>query len=551
VSPGAPERDTGGARGNQFAQEQLAARDSNTDSSPSEGRESRASLDWMTGGPSTDNSEASATAGVGAFAALFSEEFQSVLHVLGGQGAGGALTDADVERLFSAEQQAKLSDFMTSSHPVPVRLFNGVANSAALTPQRRILMSSYILEVGTFDPSAIGAPAPETAEESVPAQDEAPTRPPPSTPDGDTSGPSTPQAPAPEAGRADGAESETASGGVTVGANSCRHWAMMVYAYAGLPVPGEGVDGQWHTHDPTGAIALGGSTPQSTRGSLGSAGGVDRSQRWAPMFGPGVQAADLFHPGDWLQIAWSGGGGHSVVLSEVKSETRTRYDIEYFSQYRNDDIQEGTHSARRRETKTLNKTGRGDVVFGHTPMSQAEEADSAEELLPGMGGLNRRGGLRSGGINQRYIERRLGLRPSRRSRDWGGVSTWLCAALARLNEGRIDALGARITELQRAQLSGVNGTGDGEWPDVERLVRLNQRVANILVNDAAVVANARRDDASPHFRPGRSAGDGLKEFGSSGGLGVRRAATRNRHSGLLQDIADVSQVNWGSCPTPQ
>lgn len=518
----------------------------------------------------------------------FNACFGPVLHALGATGEGGGVNADDLRRLFTAGQIEMLRGFVNTS-VVPQRLFNGVTNK--VTPQQRILLSSHILLTGTFDPATVlgeaGGPQEEATEEAQPQAEGGGAAPNgDGAPDAGGDGAQQVEASEEEASAEEQGEDalaeepsqeappggeEQPSRGREISANSCRHWAMLVYGYAGLPVPGDGVDGIQHTHDATGAINIGGSAPAQTRGGYGSArsfvqGHAD--QTWAPYFSQGTQAASIFQPGDWLQLAWSrrGGGyntstGHSVVLSQVKRETATHYFVDYYSQTNNT---EGRRALD--ENQRLSKrVGAGSVVFAHRPMSQARDPESAADLFEGLHS-ERDGRLTSGSPNERTIRQRA--RGVREIEPGGEVLQWLCGQLVALNRARLDALGDRLTTEQRGLLDAANVVGAADLASVEQLVRVNQRVVHTLENDAHSRHSARRQqDQEGHYWVGRAAGGNgligawdprrrgdddapLPMRGDVGGAQLRQIS-RGRCSGLLQDMPDASLIRWSDCPQPQ
>ena len=424
-----------------------------------------------------------------------------------------------MNRLFTVRQQELLERFLQSGNSTPIQLFNGVENQASLSPQMRILLSSHILTVGRFDPQQITGVAPFEEQESTENTQE---------------------------------EGESTSADMEIGANSCRHWAMMVYAYAGLGVPGEGRDGQWHTHDPTGSIVLGAASPQASRGGYGSTRGMRRNHtdRYAPFFGPGIQAENIFNPGDWLQFTTSATGGHSVVLNQVLSDARHTYTISYYSQNIND---RGRRvSSRREEQKRMWKIFSGNeavdnrrrIVFGHTPMSQTQDASSDEDFLPGLHSENQNG-LTSQRPNRTFIQLRLNITDE--IVEGGAELSWLCPEVERLNQIRIDNLVSRqrITTIQAAQLQRLNRSSEATFPDLERLVRLNRRLANIMRNDNSILQNANRnaDEAGDRYRPGQRAG--------FNGLRGNMSTEADNLSGLLRQMPDKRSLSWSACPSYQ
>ena len=500
------------------------------------------------GPPETGASEAASLV-LEQTAADFNANFEPVKHGLGGTGPNGDLMAQDLDRLFTADQLGKLVGFLRDG-TVPRRMFNGVQNTSMNTPQRRILLSSHILNTGTFDPATI---LHEAGEDARATTDEG------AAPAAASVGP--------DAGRGEDsaapaeAQPEEQDNRREIAANSCRHWAMMVYGYAGLPVPGEGADGLWHTHDATGGINLGGTAPDQTEGSVGSAGSLSgRDGDWAPFFGAGVNAADIFHPGDWLQLAWSSGGGHSVVLLRVVRENRDSYWIDYYSQSRNGLDSERRLDANKRISKRL---GQGTVTFSHRAMSQATDPQSASELFGGLHETNREGDLRSASPNQRYIERRGpdGVQVE----DAGPVTRWLCEELVRINRGRLDELGERLTAEQRALMDRMNVAGTGDLRALEQLVRVNQRLVHTIENDAHTrMVAAAEDTASPQYRIGRFGGRGNGLYGmwdsrdEDGVVRVQRrdkasareiaASNAERTSGELEDMPDRDRIDWARCP---
>lgn len=484
----------------------------------------------------------------------FNRQFQPVLHVFDGQGPNGALSAQQLEALFTPDQLDKLQVYL-SSGTVPRRMFNGVQNTAEMTPQRRIVLSAHILMHGTFDPATILEDTGQTPEEAAPSSPE---------PQGATTSEQAAPAEASSGAEESQAQEEAPEedNRREIAANSCRHWAMMVYGYAGLPSPGEGADGLWHTHDATGAIMVGGTAPSQTDGSYGSASGMSKNHRgeWAPFFGPGVQAADIFKPGDWLQLAWSSGGGHSVVLTRVVRENRNAYWIDYYSQTRNGLQSERRIDSEKRILKTM--AGKGTRVFAHRPMSQAQDPQSAADLFQGLH-AEVNGQLRSGGPNEQTLRARV---PGLGEIEPGGeVLHWLCTTLVGLNRQRLAELGDRLTPSQLALFESANAVGEASLATVEQLVRLNQRVVHTLENDAHTRHNAAQEDrAGPHYRVGRfSGGNGL--YGAwdprrstsdgaprpqAGKLGSRQVAAlaAQRSSGLLRAMPDLDRIPWSACP---
>jgi hypothetical protein len=490
----------------------------------------------------------------------FNTCFEPVLHILGGTGTGGALTTEDLGRLFTPEQLEKLDAFAQTSE-VPQRLFNGVTNTGELTAQRRILLSSHILLTGTFDPGSILRESGGSTESARAEGTERGAEPEGPASSGDSSS---------AGGESTRDEGRTGGGRREISANSCRHWAMLVYGYAGVPVPADGVDGLSTTHDATGAITLGGAAPATTRGGYGSVRGMMRGhgeREWAPYFSEGTRASSIFSPGDWLQLAWyrSGSGynpahGHSVVLARVARETDTHYFVDYYSQT---DNREGVRELDRNQ-RLAKRMGGGSVVFSHRSMSAARNPETAAELFEGLHARGRDRSLASGRPNERTIRRHA---PGVGAIDSGGaVLQWLCEHLAALNRARIDELGDRLTPEQRTLLDNVNTSSEASLETVEQLVRVNQRVVHTIENAAHVRHNAASHEGRDgHYWVGRSAGgngltgawdprsrtdDGapLPMRDDAGGAALREIS-RRRSSGLLEDMPDASLIRWSECPT--
>jgi len=477
-----------------------------------------------TGG--TGDARAAAPALLNAFVTQFNRVFQPVLHVF-----AGGVTAENAGRLFTPQQMRLLAAFDNGS-TVPYGLFNGAGSTGQLSNSQRILIASHILLVGTFSPEALVGRRP--AEESQGAQ---------AAEEGGGGGAQEGGGGAQQAG---GAQQDDGSGARQLGANSCRHWAMMVYAYSGLGVPGEGVEGVWHTVDPTGAIVL--SAPGAPRrtgvGSAASAH-VDEPGE-APCPDPTV-----FEPGDWLEIAWANGGGHSVVFQRLLANNERTFEIEYASQAIN--ASRDRTSVRRRETKILGKrTGMGKpVVFGHTAMSGAgREATTVEQLLPGMTG-------ETGGPNQRHMQRELRRVLRGQPLNEAHAMTWLCGVLRADNTALIARIEHRLGPDQLALLQSANVVEATAGGALEQLVRLNQRLRHLEENTRAVEDRAAEQvgqDASTPYNAGTTSQDALKgSMYRRGGQRVSAAQTRayeqSRASGLLRDLPNGT-VPWSSYSQP-
>jgi hypothetical protein len=499
------------------------------------------------------------------FETAFNTEFRDILHAFPtatqDQSGQRHLGMDQIRALFTDEQIRKLTDYC-STHVIPDRLFNGVENRPVLTAQMRILMASQILRAGTQRP---GATPGESTEDrgAVPragrrASTTAPAEQPASgQPAGGATAQPAGETTSPAAGS--GATPASSVGSVPVEARCCRHWAMLVHAYAGITAPGDGEGGVQHTFDHQGHAVIGQGSLTVNRGGGVRFNNVRSGQSEVmPHSNP-----DLFEPGDWLEIAWNGHVGdptpelpalartHSVILSEVLTRGDPVYSIRYYSQAGNPTtnrrVPRGARVRGRRDLETREISRRScqgyPVIYGRHRVSEDSGPARTEAAVLGSGGGDVSGPNRTY-LGSDRMRTNLRLRRTDPAIDVDDLSRWLCGWLRNRNTELINGLGTRLSEMQRTQLTEANRSADGDAGGLERLVRLTQRL-RILEHNRAHVADSDQDQTATLGRLGGGRDVWITHNDSIGQPSLQGTGSESRTtSGLVQDLP-AGFVPWG------
>ncbi len=413
------------------------------------------------------------------FAIDFNREFAAQLHVFAdgsepaaergpdvsataiGTASGPPVPAERLARLFTPTQIDLLEAFCVS-HVIPERLFNG-DEVGTTTAQQRILMAGHILSVGTYQPGGF--------EQAVHAR-------------------------------------------------MCGHWVNLTMSYAGC-AEGRGL-GVREEFDHSGGLAMSvtdtaidsegtTTTGSAHRATLGGELGVgthhaarEGARADFEMQGLPFENFAMLEAGDWLYVyndCGPGGGNHSVIFSRWVSETQTFEGVRYRRAITMS--QTSPDAGGVEETRLLGEhftdTGHGRI----TPVTHIERVaagtrplQSAADLIAILGSGT------EAAENSRFIEQRL---HGRGSFDWDALAVWIHDQNATL----IEQLHPHMTEHQFTAFTQVNNGASAPLGDddssagealIPRLVRLNERLSNLVNNAAALDTGmaAQRETVTAH-----------------------------------------------------
>ncbi len=413
---------------------------------------------------------ASLQSGGGRFADAFNARFREVLPALrqAGRDSSGpddrspTFTEAELRLMFTPGQRVKLERYFATG-VIPDRLFEG-GDAGSCNAQQRIVLSGYILSHGTYEPGSF-------------AQD--------------------------------------------LHARMCGHWAQLVHNYAGVARTGaEGVQGEFD-HDQQLVLGAG----ASQRVYDGTQDRLDPSeqtgQRRFRRRGMPLADFDQIQPGDWLYIHTevdTPGGDHSVVFSHwLDTAPRGPAGAQYRRAITFD--QSSPDRGGQQHTRYLGATrGTADgnpiypITWARRYDADARAPETPDDVIANDLGLDPE-------------QRRRALMPELGTGPAAQANLDIVLRMERRHHGRLQvpALRERLREINRGLIERINPSASdpgtaardhadesqlallretNERDDIETLVRLNERLDNI-VHNAGALEQAEQAQADRYEAPER------------------------------------------------